>query len=235
MSLTIEKLLTGCLKDCGKAHLPLKKIVMALPLNIRKELKINSSTTVGSLQAILNPLLGNQLKIFRKRTVYLGLNQSSTDFILNVLDRDKGNSFKQLNRNLPFTIGELTASLNQLLEGGKIYTILRKTDQLPLFLNRLCADKKMDVSLEKNERQDFHNAYQEIGKGHGFVRLYQLKAYLEWSEKKFKNVLRELMSHYDIELHPGDPTSLNEKQLKNSFIDTDGELYLTVSWRGEIP
>lgn len=232
MPKNIEQQLIECLHRKGKTFLPLKEFTTALPRSIRKKLKINSATPISQLLAIFEDYLGQGLKIFKKRSIYLGFNTTPGDIILSYLKEGKGTSLKQLAHAVPFTLHELTLSLNTLLKMGEVYTLLRESDQKPLFLKR---DSKPDVPLrqvEPTDREMFFNTYQTVGLGQSFVRIYRLREHLNWPKERFDGTLKGLMNTYEIELHPGDPSKLSEEQLENSYIDTDGELYITASWRG---
>jgi len=40
------------------------------------------------------------------------------------------------------------------------------------------------------------------------------------------------MAEYIVELHGGDPSSLTEDQITNSYTDKQGFLYITLTWWG---
>ena len=67
----------------------------------------------------------------------------------------------------------------------------------------------------------------------GDVGRPDLRAALGWPQARFDRVLRELMADYTVELHAGDPSLLTDTDLRDSFTDEHGMLYLTLSWRGQ--
>lgn len=122
--------------------------------------------------------------------------------------------------------------MNKLLETGEIFILLRDTDQKPLFFKRTAKSEIPPRQIEPTDREAFFQAYQMVGKSQSFVRIYRLREHLGWPKERFDGTLKSLMNAYEIEMHPGDPSKLTDEQLEHSFIDTDGELYITVSWRG---
>lgn len=82
-------------------------------------------------------------------------------------------------------------------------------------------------------RAAFKAAYNKVGKGQNFVRIHRIREYLNWDREHFDNTLKELMADYTIELHGGDPSIMTEKEIKNSFTDEHGVLYINLTWWGE--
>ncbi|MCI0526980.1 MAG: hypothetical protein L0Y56_05930, partial [Nitrospira sp.] len=73
-----------------------------------------------------------------------------------------------------------------------------------------------------------------VGKGRGFVRIHRIRELLNWTRERFDRVLMDLMADYIIELHGGDPSILTEQEIRNSFMDENGMLYITLTWRGGV-
>lgn len=82
------------------------------------------------------------------------------------------------------------------------------------------------------DRNTFHHAYQTVGKGRAFVRIHRLRASLGWGRERFDTMLRTLAAEGVVELHGGDPSQMTEAEVAESYWDTSGQVYLTVSWRG---
>ena len=57
---------------------------------------------------------------------------------------------------------------------------------------------------------------------------------LPWPRERFDGVLRALLADYTVELHGGDPSVMTEEELRHSFTDADGTLYIALSWRGHL-
>ncbi len=81
------------------------------------------------------------------------------------------------------------------------------------------------------ERSDFHAAYDIVGKGRSFVRIHRIREHLGWPRERFDRVLAGLMADFSVELHGGDPSSMSEEELRGSFEDQKGMLYIAMTWR----
>ena len=103
---------------------------------------------------------------------------------------------------------------------------------LHLSSNTLVKDTAQ--ACEEDDRAALHAAYQTIGQGRSFVRIHRLRDALPWPRARFERVLRELLADYTVELHGGDPSVMTEEELRHSFTDADGTLYIALSWRGHL-
>lgn len=97
----------------------------------------------------------------------------------------------------------------------------------------LRIDKPRPPMSTPAARQQWRAAYKAVGKGEGFVCLHRIREALGWSRDEFDRVLETLVAGYHVELHGGDPSTLSEAEVADSYQDARGTLYLTVSWRGE--
>jgi hypothetical protein len=86
----------------------------------------------------------------------------------------------------------------------------------------------------EDDRMAFHTAYNTVGHGRSFVRIHRLRDALPWPRQRFDGVLRALLADYTVELHGGDPSVMTEEELRHSFTDADGTLYIALSWRGHL-
>ncbi len=72
-----------------------------------------------------------------------------------------------------------------------------------------------------------------MGEGRDFVRIHRLREYLGWTDAHFSAVLERLRAAYTIELHGGDPSVLTPEERSACYEDPSGQVFITVSWRGE--
>ena len=86
----------------------------------------------------------------------------------------------------------------------------------------------------EDDRLAFHAAYNIVGHRRSFVRIHRLRDALPWPRERFDGVLQALLGDYTVELHAGDPSVMTEEELRHSFTDTDGTLYIALSWRGHL-
>ena len=69
---------------------------------------------------------------------------------------------------------------------------------------------------------------------HGAPSSHALRDALPWPRERFDGVLRALLTDYTVELHGGDPSVMTDEELRHSFTDADGTLYIALSWRGHL-
>ncbi|MFQ5796444.1 MAG: hypothetical protein ACE5JP_15540 [Candidatus Bipolaricaulia bacterium] len=74
-------------------------------------------------------------------------------------------------------------------------------------------------------------AYDAMGEGRGFVRIHRLREEPGWSRERFDRVLEELTSAYVIEPHGGDSSKMTEEEMRHTYQEGSGTLYLTLSRR----
>jgi hypothetical protein len=153
------------------------------------------------------------------------------EFILCKIRQKPGLSSKQLGMQLPMAKKSYLTALNGLLKTGAVVCTLKENHTPCLNV----ADTYLPQPKEApgDDRAALKAAYDEVGQGRSFVRIHRLREYLQWPRQRFDQVLRNLMAAYTVELHGGDPSLLTETDIRNSFLDEHGMLYITLSWRGE--
>ena len=146
-------------------------------------------------------------------------------------------------RVLPVRIPEgLIERLDRYLDWAETRTGLRsnRTEALRQALASWLEAKEEALGIPRcaprpdtpEARQGWRAAYDAVGKGRDFVRIHRIRQALGWSRQDFDRVLAMLVAQYGVELHGGDPGSLNAAEVADSYHDASGTLYLTVSWRG---
>lgn len=224
----IEDNILSLLKQQKKDYLSLSQIRARLPVSLLRAFRIGKSSS-DMLKAIM-PFLGNKLKQYKNgRSYYIALNIPAEEMIKNAIRRRSGLSSKILCKSLPIPKKELIPVLNTLLENGIVKCSINETHGISLRLidEQTISPQPSSLSLV------FKSVYDRIGKGRGFVRIHQIREELGWSVQQFDNLLKSMMADYTIELHCGDPSLLNELQIKNSFTDDNGTLYITLTWWGK--
>ncbi len=89
-----------------------------------------------------------------------------------------------------------------------------------------------ELACERTDEELFYEAYLAIGKGRDFVRIHRIRERLGWGEERFDGVLIDLARKFEIELHGGDPSSMTKEEIRGSYVDGTGWLYIAVSRRG---
>jgi hypothetical protein len=230
----VEQLVLALLQKQGKDYLTVKQVVAGLPSAPRKRLGLTTSQPVTALLRQLTPHLGPRLQVYKgSRSSYIGRNLSPEELIVGCIRQRPGVSSKQLGTQLPLMKKSYLTALNALLKTGSVVCTLRDNHTPCLMIADASAPLPEPTSVEsENDRVAFKVVYDEIGQGSDFVRIHRLREALEWPRERFERVLMDLMGDYTVELHGGDPSLLTATDLRNSYTDRHGTLFITLSWRG---
>ena len=228
----IETQISKILNAKGKKFLTVNQVKNFLSVKYLKQVKLSKKSSSSEVLKALTPYLGASLKTFKgPRSVFIGFNITTEQIISDFINDKPGISTKQLGNKLPMLKKDYIPVLNDLIKKGIVCCTVNDLHKPKL---ELFQDKKDMLKKEKpiNKRLAFKSAYDEIGKGRNFVRIHRIREYLNWPDLQFNNVLEELMGEYIVELHGGDPSSLTEDQITNSYTDKQGFLYITLTWWG---
>jgi hypothetical protein len=143
-----------------------------------------------------------------------------------------GLSPKQLGLGLPLLKRTYIAALNDLLGAGTVVCTFKDNHMPMLHLSSHLPVQGAVQASAGDDRLAFHTAYRAVGHGRSFVRIHRLRDVLPWPRERFDRVLRALLMDYTVELHGGDPSVMTDEELRHSFTDADGTLYIALSWRG---
>ena len=232
--LNIENLIIALLQKHARDYLTVKQIVAGLPSVARRRLALTPKQTTAALVQILSPHLGDNVQVYKgSRSTYIGRKMSLEDLILHRIRQKPGLSSRQLGLQLPVTKKPYLTALNGLLHTGTVVCTL-KDDYTPC-LNVAEALLPRPVTRSGTAEDDqtaLRAAYDHVGQGRNFVRIHRLRQYLRWPRERFDQALQDLMSAYNVELHGGEPSLLTETEIRDSYLDENGMLYITLSWRG---
>ncbi len=229
-----EQLVLTLLQKRDRDYLTVKQIVAGLPSAARKRLALTASQSTTALLGKLAPQLGERLQIYKgSRSSYIGYKSSPEDLILRRIQQKPGVSSKQLGTLLPMSKKPYMTALNALLKSGVIICTLRDNHTPCLMLAESPPPiSEAPVIAREDTRSALKTAYDRVGQGRDFVRIHRLRDALGWARERFDQVLIEMMADYTVELHGGEPSLLTATELRNSFTDPNGTVYITLSWRG---
>jgi len=234
-----EKCMVNGLEKSGKLYLPIKTMVRNIPQDLRTRLEIKVNAPVKKLRSQVERLLGQRLKVFSaKKSTYIGKNLENAEIISDIVQDHPEISLKMVCQKVPVTKQQTIETINEMIQNGIL--IPRINDKLNIFLT---LNKQPDEQTEgkdtpvdpQNVDEDltstFHEAYKTIGKGRNFIRIHRIREHLNWPGDQFDAVMKSLVQNYQVELHGGDPSSMSDDEIANSFKDENGQLFLTISWR----
>ena len=111
-------------------------------------------------------------------------------------------------------------------------------EAITLLIDRLFGDfieQQDSMSIEhfniQNAREAMKEAYDWVKNDRTYIRIYEVREALKWTKQKFNKTLESLARDYAIQLHYGDPGLLTTEQKEQSYIDNDGGLCITMTWR----
>jgi len=229
----IETQISNILNAKGKKFLTVNQVKNFLSAESLRHFKLSKKASASKVLFALGPNLGSSLTAIKgPRSVYIGFNMTAEQMILDFINDRPGISTKQLGNKLPLLKKYYISALNNLIKKGIVCCTVNDLHKpkLELFQDKKDMLQKENTTIDK--KSAFKSAYNEIGKGRNFVRIHRIREYLNWPDLEFNKVLEELMADYIIELHGGDPSSLTEEQINNSFTDKKGFLYITLTWWG---
>jgi hypothetical protein len=217
----------------GKDYLPVRQIIAGLSRHVRQQLSLTTRHATADVLKKLAPWLGVSLHVYHSPTsIYIGQKRSPAEFILQRVQQHPGISPKQLGRGLPLSKRTYITALNDLLSAGTIVCAFKDNHMPMLHLASHPPAQGTAPASAGDDRLAFHTAYKAVGHGRSFVRIHRLRDALPWPRERFDGVLRTLLADYTVELHGGDPSVMTEEELRHSFSDADGTLYIALSWRG---
>ena len=224
----------GILHKRGKDYLTVRQISAGLSQRVRQQLNLTTRHSPADMLKKLTPWLSESLQVYHGPTsIYIGQKRAPAEFILQRVQQHPGISPKQLGLGLPLSKRNYITALNDLLGTGTVVCTFKDNHMPMLHLSAKALAKDTAQASGGDDRSALHTAYQTIGQGRSFVRIHRLRDALPWPRAQFERVLRELLADYTIELHGGDPSVMAEAELRDSFSDADGTLYIALSWRGQ--
>ncbi len=238
----IHDALLTALQRAGKDFLSLSEARSRLSIDVLSALNLSRSSSTGEVADALSPHLGPDLILHRKgRAGYIG---RSLDVILtNILEKKPGKSIKALvAMKLPADKAAVVAAVNEGLQSGRFRCAFNVHYTPSLFPADVPPSAMTDAPQpspevpaepldEAADRQAFRAAYETVGRGRSFVSICRLRRHLGWPRDRFDALLSRLSRDLVIQLQGGDPSAMDEADIRDSFIDDRGRLRIAVTWR----
>ena len=201
----------------------------------------NSDSSVAKVAESIKPYLSNDLTIIIKgNSNYLAFKQSRQERITGFIETHQGCSpgvavnalnllskadiIKELNAMVVF--GEIRIEITDKYS-VKLFTIEKKASTP----GRAPVTTHTPPPESQNDRVLFKEAFDALDRGRIFVRIFEVRRKLNWPCEKFDTMLVKLRDEAVIQLHAGDNTSMKKDEIQDSFIDDNGFLHITMTWR----
>jgi len=228
----IEQLIIKLFDDQDKDYLTLK--FLKKNSQIKKILHLTDKMSNTDIKKKLLPHVTNAIRVVNGyKSLYVTRNINDTDLITNCIQK-KPCSLKQLKVHFPIQSKDLVKLVSQMVMSGQLcvsFTV-ESGINLSINVNKTEKNKKILPEIQTiSDSEKMKEAYDYVGGGNSFVRIHAMRDYLNWPRERFDQTLEQLTRELTIQLHFGDPSVLTEKQLKDSFLDDEGQLCITITWR----
>lgn len=225
MDLSFPDILSTVFDKYKKDYLTITQLKKSFPKGVERILghqvkKLNNKEFIDSIK----PLLPNTYFIHKKgNSIYL-LRAPIQDIILSYITQRSPISIRNVSKYLPFQKGQIAEAVNNLARSGAIEL-------------QIVAPKDFNVQILIPERPDstleIKKPYDIIRKDRNYVKIYELRRYLNWPKQAFDSCIQSLWDAGVIELQASDPQLLTEDQRRDSYMDKTHTLRILLIWRGE--
>lgn len=235
-----EKLCGNILAKSGREFLTLAQLNAKLPAKTQKELGLAKKSSGTQIEKAISPMLDDAFVILKKgSSKYLAKNIPLEEIVHAAIERSPGKSPGQIGQYLPMVKKVFAEKVNLLLQQGRARVELTPDFAPKLFHAPLDAIREKavpatvatTVPTTVDDRAQFQAAYQRLDRGRFYVPIFEVRRELGWSRERFDLLLETLRDAAVIQLHAGDVISMTDDQVKDSFLDDNGFLHLTVTWR----
>lgn len=208
----------------GKDCLALSQFLKAADAQLRKALGVKARMKGQEALPQIQPHLPAGLRTYtRGASNFIGKDLPPAQIILRRFKEQQKLSPKALARYLPIGKADFIDGLNCLLRDGLVACTFNPDYHPALQLGR-------GASAFQDERAAFKAAYDAVSPGARYVRIHRVRQHLNWPRERFDQVLRKLSTDYTIALHGGDPSIMTEQEIKDSYMDENNLLCITLTW-----
>jgi hypothetical protein len=199
------------------------KIATQLSENLNENIRQHNN---GELMNLIIPLLSEKFHFGKKgKSIYL-FNKRSEDIIYNYAIKHSKLTLNQISTYLPFSKEEFANSVNILIKEGSIEISI-----IPQSNGYGCKIIPIGNRVAINEDEEFKKAYIELLKGKSYVKIFELRRYLNWPIRKFDVMIEKLWDDGIVELQASDPNLLIDEEKTDSYLDKNNRLRILIVWR----
>ncbi|NLV26562.1 MAG: hypothetical protein GXY48_05280 [Methanomicrobiales archaeon] len=196
-------------------------------IQLSDTLKINiKNHSNGELMNIIKPMLPSNYIFGKKgRSIYL-FRKPPQDIIYDYTLKHSTLTLNRIASILPFTKEEFTLSVNTLIQNGQIKISI-------ISQSKGFGCKIIPISYKKltDEKEELKKAYDSLLKGKSYVKIFELRRYVNWSKEQFDSTIQKLWDDKVIELQESNPALLNDDEKKDSYRDKNNGLRILLIWR----
>lgn len=231
----LTQILTDALKSSEFGFFSLTGLKYALKKDIRKLFELSSNSNVDDIKEKVKPYAIGEVKLYYKNYNYILLkNLNIEETVLKYIEKNPNKSQLQVKNAIPIVDGVIIQTINSLIKEGKVFVDFNEnsnyTPRLKIFQNQFSA-LKIEKNTEPDERSLFKKSYNDLIRGKRYVEICEIRRELGWERNRFDRLLEKLRDEDEIFLQPADTSTMDEQDVKDSFVDENNQLMIIVSWR----
>ena len=226
MDLSFSDILIKVFEKHKKDLITITQLKKSLPKDVDQILGLPvKKTNNKEFVCHIIPLLPNGYSIYKKGNRMSLLRGSIQDYILSYVIDKSPVTVKKLSAYLPFRKEEIADTVTALVYTGAI--------NLKIIVQNGDYGIRLDAKKGSAPSDDLKKAYDIVRKEKKYVKIYELRRYLNWSMERFDSCIQSLWDAGVIELQASDPLLLDEDQRRDSYMDKNRTLRILLIWRGE--
>lgn len=232
-STNLSQTLIDFLQKNSSDFLTISKLIR-LPKQTRDALGISQKSKNVDIIKATEPYYGDKLLILKgSKSSFLAYNIPKEQIIYNYVQKHPGKSPGQIAQYLPMVKKEFIQGLNTLLESDEAKVTLTENYTLKIFVTE--KKPKISIPLAPQKEADpvtlFKKVFDKLNKGKKYVRICDIRRELNWPREKFDTTMENLRDNSTIQLHEGITSTMDESEVKDSFVDENNFLHVNISWR----
>jgi len=232
----IEQEILSYFNKINKDYCTLAQIRNGLTKESRMQTGITQKTPPTIVKKKLLPYLKKDVCITNgyKSNLFITKKIGDEKLIINAIEK-KPQSSASLKLHFPIPNNRLVIILSQLISSGQLKVELDQNHKVKLSVSQNAINIADTVTIDRivDDRILLKQAHDAVCNGRTYVRIHEIRDYLNWSKERFDLTLESLARDYAIQLHYGDPSLLTAEELKHSYLDNDGEICITLTWRDD--
>jgi hypothetical protein len=140
----------------------------------------------------------------------------------------------QVKKSLPFKNIEVIQAINKCIKDGKVFVDFNENSNSTPRLNivqKPSLSQKTEVTVESDDKDLIKKSYDDLIRGKRYVKICDLRRNLGWNRDRFDRLLEKLRDEATILLQPAETSTMDDQDVKDSFVDENNILMIIVSWR----
>jgi|GEM_PF-1582915 len=232
----LSEIIIDILKKTDSGYLLLSDLNGKFSKEQRELLKLTTKSQVKEIKEKIKPHINeNNLEIQFKNSYYILLkNLNHEKLVLDYIQKNPNKSQLQVKKSLPFKNIEVIQAINKCIKDGKVFVDFNEKSNFTPRLNivqKPSLSQKTEVTVESDDKDLIKKSYDDLIRGKRYVKICDLRRNLGWNRDRFDRLLEKLRDEATILLQPAETSTMDDQDVKDSFVDENNMLMIIVSWR----